>query len=270
MSKKLKIALAQLEVKPQSLANNVDVACAWIDKAADAGAELVLFPEIHLSSFFPQYSGRRDLAIPMSLSSREMSQLRDHCKKREIAGVPNVYLEEGNGFYDASVVIDSQGDVLDVGKMVHIADQPLFYEQDYYTPSNTGFRVVTVAGVRVGIVVCFDRHYAESFRACAKQGAELILIPTVNTKTEPLDIFEAELRAAAYQNNVFIAMANRVGQEDAMHFAGESIVVDPEGGVMHKADDQERLVTVTLDLSMVAQARQRRPYLSLLKPYRYE
>ncbi len=195
--------------------------------------------------------------------------MRAHCKQRAIACLPNVYLEDQGRFYDATLAIDAQGNIVEIGKMVHIAQQPMFYEQDYYDPSDDGFRVVDLAGVRVGIVVCFDRHYAESFRACALQGAELIVIPTVNTIDEPLDIFEAELRAAAYQNNVFVAMANRVGQEDRMQFAGESIVVDPDGRVIVKADDRAQLVIATLDLSAPGQARERRPYISLLRPDMY-
>ena len=271
MSKKLNIVLVQLEVKPQSLMDNVDVACEWIDKASEAGADLMLFPEVHLSGFFPQYANRQDLAVPLTLASKEIDKLRAHCKKRAIACLPNVYLEDKGRFYDASLAIDAQGNIAGMGKMVHIAQQPMFYEQDYYDQSEDGFQVIDIAGVRIGIVVCFDRHYAESFRACAQQGAELIVIPTANTFAEPLDIFEAELRVAAYQNNVFVAMANRVGREDAMHFAGESIVVDPDGRVIVKADAKPQLVTATLDLSAAPRARENRPYISLLRPdmYRY-
>ena len=69
--------------------------------------------------------------------------------------------------------------------MVHIAQAPLFYEQDYYTPSGDGFHVYDAEGMKTGIVVCFDRHYPESIRTEALLGAELILIPTANVKSEP-------------------------------------------------------------------------------------
>ncbi|WP_455285542.1 carbon-nitrogen hydrolase family protein [Cupriavidus necator] len=269
MSRLLKIALVQQVVKRQPLANNIEVACDWIDQAVDAGAQLVLFPEIHLSQFFPQYPGRFDAAIPLSLTSPEMARLRQHCRTRSVACLPNIYLQDGDACYDATIAIDARGEIVQVGKMVHIAQQPLFYEQDYYTPSDSGFRVATVAGVKVGIVVCFDRHFPESFRACARQGAELIVIASANTMAEPLDLFEAELRTAAFQNNLFIAMANRVGDEDAMCFAGDSIVVGPDGEVIKKADYREQLLIVTLDLERVGVARQCRPYIELLRPDQY-
>lgn len=265
MSTLRKIALVQQAVERQALARNIEVACGWIDKAADAGAELVLFPEIHLSEFFPQYPGLAKAQAALSLHSPELARLQQHCQERGVACLPNLYLREGDACYDATIAIDARGELVEVGKMVHIAQQPLFYEQDYYAPSDSGFRVASLAGIRVGIVVCFDRHYPESFRACAKQGAELIVIPTANTMAEPLDLFEAELRVAAFQNNVFIAMANRVGREGAMVFAGESIVVGPHGEVMEKADHREQLLIATLDIEQAAIARQCRPYLSLLR-----
>lgn len=85
----------------------------------------------------------------------------------------------------------------------------------------------------------FDRHYPESIRTEALMGADLILIPTVNTKTEPSEMFEWELRVQAFHNSVSIAMCNRVGQEGEMNFSGESIVVNPNGKVIKKAGDQE-------------------------------
>jgi predicted amidohydrolase len=269
MSTIFKIALAQLQVKPQSLMDNIAVACGWIDQASEAGADLLLFPEIHLSIFFPQYAARRDLAIPLTLASKEIAVLQAHCKKRAIACLPNVYLEHNGACYDASLAIDRNGKIAGIGKMVHIAQQAQFFEQDYYTPASDGFCVVNLAGVRVGIVVCFDRHYGESFRACARQGADLIAIPTANTVDEPLDLFAAELRTAAYQNNVFIAMANRVGQEDRMQFAGESMVVDPHGRILEKAGAESGLLTATLNLDAVDDARRQRPYRSLLRPDMY-
>jgi N-carbamoylputrescine amidase len=112
-------------------------------------------------------------------------------------------------------------------------------------------------------VICFDRHFPEAIRTCAAKGAELILVPAANTKIEPLDVFEAEMRAAAYQNNVFIAMCNRVGHEGNMDFAGESLVVDPYGRVILKADDKEGLLTCELNFDLVQEARRERPFIDM-------
>ena len=92
--------------------------------------------------------------------------------------------------------------------MVHVAQAEKFYEQDYYTPSDDGFHVFETVHGTIGIVVCFDRHYPESIRTEALRGADLIVIPTVNTKVEPSEMFEWELRVQAFQNSVAIESIN--------------------------------------------------------------
>ena len=116
---------------------------------------------------------------------------------------------------------------------------------------------------KIGIVVCFDRHYPESIRTEALMGADLILIPTVNTKSEPSEMFEWELRVQAFQNSVMVAMCNRVGREGEMDFSGESIVVDANGNVVAKAGDQEQILYADIDLSESGKIRRSRPYTSL-------
>lgn len=154
--------------------------------------------------------------------------------------------------------------------MVHIAQNKNFYEQDYYTPSDDGFKVFHTPFGNVGIVICFDRHIPESIRSCALKGADLIIVPTANTKAEPMEMFEWEMRVQAMQNQVFIAMCNRVGTEDKMQFAGESIVIHPGREVIAKANDQEQLLTCDIDLNEVKKVRNNINYLSLRRPEQYE
>ena len=187
-----------------------------------------------------------------------------------MVAVPNLYLKEGEALYDASPVIDAGGNILGIAKMVHIVQIPLYYEQDYYTSSDTGFHVYASAVGRIGVVICFDRHFPESIRTCALKGAQVILIPTANIKGEPLEMFDWEMRIAAMQNGVFIALCNRVGREEAMHFCGESLVVDPRGNLMAKADDREQILYADLDLSLIEKSREERPYLRLRRPEKYE
>jgi len=153
--------------------------------------------------------------------------------------------------------------------MVHIAQLPGFYEQSYYTASDTGFRVYDTPLGSIGIVICFDRHFPESIRTCVIRGAGSILMPTANTMTEPRDVFECELRAAAFQNGVYIAVCNRVGAEGEAVFCGESTVVDPHGNVVAKGTATEALITADVDLSQVAAAHAKRPYPPLRRPDMY-
>ncbi|HCW24295.1 MAG TPA: amidohydrolase [Lachnospiraceae bacterium] len=100
-------------------------------------------------------------------------------------------------------------------------------------------------------------------RTEALQGAELILIPTANTLAEPLELFEQEIRVQAYQNECCIAMCNRTGKEEGMSFAGQSLLVDPDGNTILKAGEIPGLFLATVDLDRVQEARNERPYLTL-------
>jgi len=269
MAEKMKISLFQYS-PVADMQENLEVVLAALEEAASQGADLLITPELCLSPFFPQFPGRDVARYVVDLDGDVCRAFQDACCRLKLAASPNFYLQQGEHRYDASLMIDADGDLLGVSKMVHICQAPAFYEQDYYTPSDTGFQVYETALGRIGIVICFDRHFPESIRACVLKGADLILIPTANTRAEPRELFEWELRVAAMQNNVFIACCNRVGAEHAMEFYGESIVIDPNGDIVAKAGEDETLLIAEIDLSMVGLVRKQRPYLDLLRPEAYE
>jgi predicted amidohydrolase len=261
----MRIALVQMSME-ESMRSNLEKTVAAMTEAAGNGAVVVCFPQIQFSPFFPQFPGGEASRYAVEIDHPMVQAMQQVCKELGVVAVPNLYLEQGGRRYDASPVVDSNGAILGVSKMVHVLQAPFFYEQDYYTPSDSGFQVYDTSAGRIGVVICFDRHYPESIRACALKGAELIVIPTANTKGEPLEFFEWELRVASRQSGVFIAMCNRVGVEGEMHFCGESIVVDPSGSVVAKADDSEQILYAEIDLDLIEKSRAERPYLKLRRP----
>lgn len=264
----MKLAMFQM-ANGGSVDRNLTKSLQAIGEAARAGADLILFPEVQLTEFFPQYPGRDVSAYRLEMDSDIICRFRDAAKEHHIMVVPNVYLCENGRPYDTSLLIGRDGAVIGSQKMVHVAQAAQFYEQDYYTPADTGFQVFDTDCGSVGIVVCFDRHYPESIRTEALMGADLILVPTVNTKQEPMELFEQEIRVQAFQNSVFVAMCNRVGQEGDMDFAGESILVDANGHTVYKADDAERLIIVDADIREAGRIRASRPYTSLRRTELY-
>ncbi len=208
-----RIALFQMQSEIE-ISENLIKSIAAVKEAAEQGADLILFPEVHLTEFFPHYPGSDASRYAVSIDSDIIRQFCSVCKKYRIMAVPNIYLNEGGRLYDASILIGRDGGIIGIQKMVHIAQMPQFYEQDYYMPSDEGFGVFDTDIGKIGIVVCFDRHYPESIRTESLMGAELILIPTVNTLTEPLEMFEWEMSVDAFRNSVAVAMCNRVGNEE--------------------------------------------------------
>lgn len=265
----MRIAMVQMKTEP-TMAANWQKSLEAIRTAAENQADLVLFPEVQLTEFFPQYPGQDVKKYRLTLDSDMVQSFLEACKKYQVMAVPNLYLDLVGKMYDASLLISSQGKLVGIQKMVHIAQAPQFYEQDYYTPSDDGFKVFDTEFGRIGIVVCFDRHYPESIRTEALRGADLVLVPTVNTKAEPGEMFAWEMRVQAFQNSVAIAMCNRVGQEGKMEFSGESLVIDAKGNLLIKADDTEQIVYADLDLGESRQVRQSKPYTNLRRPEWYQ
>ena len=258
----MKLAMVQMQMDT-SIDRNLAKTIRYMERAAEAGADLLFFPEVQLTPFFPQYEKRDAEPWAMDLDSREIAAIRDACRRLKLCASPNVYLKQGKLRYDASLMLDADGGVMGVSKMVHIAQAKYFYEQDYYAPSDDGFKVYETPFGRIGIVICFDRHLPDGIRSCAMQGAEQILIPTANIEGEPLELFEWEVRVQAFQSTVFIAMCNRVGPEGDLLFAGQSLLAGPDGNLLCKADNREQLIILDVPLETAARERAARPWLTL-------
>ena len=166
-----------------------------------------------------------------------------------------------------SIWIDSEGKISSDARQIYIADTLHFHEKDYFAPSPDGFYVYETPFGMVGIVIGYDRHLPESIASCVGQGADLVLIPVSNAIGEPVEMYETEIRAAAFQNGVFVAMANRVGSEEGMVFAGGSMVVDPNGRIVVKADDSQQFIVCNIELAEAKAARQKRPYRQAIRSW---
>jgi beta-ureidopropionase len=268
----MRLALAQTAAGPDR-AENLERALARLREAARAGAELVVFPELAIDRFFPQVRGdasARALAEPVPGPTTE--RLAALARELGIVIVWNLYEVDAEGrCFDSSPVIDADGALLGTTRMVHITDYPLFHEQDYYTPGDRGAPVYATRAGKVGVAICYDRHFPEYLRGLALAGAELVVIPQAGTVGEwPEGMYEAEVRAAAFQNGYFAALANRVGREDQLDFAGESFVVDPEGRVLARGlAGAEDLVLADLDLTQVPTSTARRLFFQHRRPEIY-
>ena len=120
--------------------------------------------------------------------------------------------------------------------MIHITEYACFHEQGYYTPGDTGAPVYDTRAGRIGVAICYDRHYPEYMRALAVAGADLVVVPQAGAVGEwPEGLYEAELQVAAFQNGYYTALCNRVGEEECLTFSGESFVCAPDGRVIARA-----------------------------------
>jgi N-carbamoylputrescine amidase len=267
----MRIALIQ-QSATQEKRENVARGLAAFEAAAREGAELVCFAELAFEWFHPQRPagpGASELAEPVPGPITDAFAQ----KARELGAVCviNLFERDGDRCFDTSPVIDADGTLLGLTRMVHITDYPCFHEQGYYAPGDTGAPVYETRAGKVGVAICYDRHYPEYLRALALGGAELVVVPQAGAVGEwPEGLCEAELRVAAFQNGFFTALCNRVGQEDRVEFAGESFVCAPDGTVAARAPaGEDHVLYADIDLSAVATSHAKRLFLRDRRPELY-
>ena len=255
----MRIALIQ-QTASEDNESNIVKGLKNIDKAAEMGAELAVFAELAFTRFYPQYRANKNLSelaepVPGPTTKRFMDKAKEHY----MVIVINLFEIEKGHTYDSSPVIDSDGSLLGTTRMVHIADYECFYEKSYYEEGNHGAQVYNTAVGKVGVAICYDRHYPEFMRALGVKGAEVVVIPQAGTIGEwPEGLYEAELQVASFHNGYFCALANRVGKEDQMEFAGESVITNPEGRVIAQSPSGiDDILIHNLDLSEVEKSNAR-------------
>lgn len=268
----LRIALIQ-QAPPKDLKASIGRGVEALEEAADAGARLAIYPELSFTPFYPQTPARSDvLSLAETIPGPTTEIFQDAARQLEIVVVLNVYEREGDRAYDASPVIDADGTLIGTTRMAHITDYEHFHEKDYYTPGDSTALVYPTAVGRVGVAICYDRHYPEYLRALALAGAQLVAVPQAGTVGEwPEGVCEAELQAGSFQNGYYMALANRVGTEGEMVFSGESFVTDPFGAVVARAPAQEETILYAdIDLATCESSPARRLFLRDRRPEIYE
>jgi len=265
----VRIALVQQHAGPDP-AENLRRGLAAAERAAAAGARLVAFAELAFTRFHPRTPacGPPPLELAEPVPGPTTAAFSALARRLGVVVVLNLYERDGDRAYDGSPVIDADGRLLGVTRMLHIAEMTGFHEQGYYAPGDRGMPVYATAAGRVGVAICYDRHYPEVMRALALGGAELVVIPQAGSVGEwPDGLYEAEVRVAAFQNGYFAALANRVGVEGELEFAGESFVCDPAGRVVARAPrGEDHLLLADLDPGEVARSHARRLFLRDRRP----
>ncbi|MCW1821076.1 acyltransferase [Mycolicibacterium conceptionense] len=248
-------------------------------RAAAAGAQIVCFQELFHGPYFgivqdPKYYEYAQ-AVPGPLTER-FSAL---AKELGVVLVLPVYEEEMPGvYYNTAAVIDADGSYLGKYRKNHIPHVDRFWEKFYFKPGNLGYPVFDTAVGRVGVYICYDRHFPEGWREFGLAGAELVFNPSATKPGLSNRLWELEQPAAAANNQYFVGANNRIGTEtgefgdDAVTFYGSSYFVDPRGNYVGDvaSPDAEETVIRDLDLSLVRTVRNDWQFYRDRRPESYE
>jgi N-carbamoylputrescine amidase len=238
-------------------------------EAAQSGAAIVCLPELCTTTYFcvERDPKHRDLAEPISGPS--VARAAALAKRLEIVLVFPFYERDGDRLFNTAAVLGPDGGLIGTYRKSSLSQmraseafgQITTTEAFYFDPGDSGFPVFdTPFGVRIGVLICNDRHFPEAARVLALQGAHLILVPTCSARAWMHAIWEVELRAHAVMNGVFVGGVNKVGTDigglaDRPNF-GSSLFVNPFGEVTAMASaDTEEWIQGQIDVELIAQHR---------------
>ena len=268
----MKIALVQQHATKDPK-ENCDRGIAAFHEAVEAGARLVAFAELAFLPFLPQSpASPQSVTYAETIPGPTVKKFQELAKKNETVVVLNIFETDGKNTYDSSPVIDADGTLLGTTRMVHIMDGMGFHEKGYYTPGDIETFVYQTRIGRVGIAICYDRHFPEYMRNLGLKGAEIVLIPQAGAVGEwPEGLFQAEVQVASFQNGYYAALVNRVGKENLLHFSGESFVVEPEGKIIAQApQDQDFILTADCEFHKISLSPAKRYFIPDRRPEIYK
>ncbi len=236
---------------------------ALVRKAAAAGAEVVLLPELFQAAYFCRSQEEPWFATAAPWRSHPVVQhFAPIAKELGIVLPLSIFEKDGPHYYNSLVMVDAGGELLGVYRKSHIPDGPGYQEKYYFRPGNTGFKVWSTRAGMIGVGICWDQWFPEAARAMALMGADVLLYPTAigaEPQDPSLDTAARWRRAMlghAVSNTMPVVAANRVGDEGGQVFYGTSFIADQTGEVVAELGRTETgVITARFDLDEIDRER---------------
>ncbi|HZJ01250.1 MAG TPA: nitrilase-related carbon-nitrogen hydrolase [Gemmatimonadaceae bacterium] len=256
---------------------NIEKHIPLIEKAAGEGVQIICMQEIFTGPYFCAEQTTRwydsTEQIPDGPTTKLMQEL---ARKHSMVIVVPIYEEEAPGvYYNTAAVIDADGTYLGKYRKNHIPHvAPGFWEKFYFKPGNLGYPVFDTAYAKVGVYICYDRHFPEGARALGLNGAEIVFNPSATVAGLSEYLWKLEQPAHAVANAYFVGAINRVGHEqpwDIGEFYGQSYFCDPRGQFLANASrDKTELITAELDFDKIREVRNTWQFFRDRRPETYD
>jgi beta-ureidopropionase len=232
----------------------------WVQKAADRGVQILCLQEIFNGPYFCPGQDKRwyDAAEPCPGPTTDL--MATYAKKYNMVIVVPIYEKAMRGvYYNTAAVIDADGTYLGKYRKQHIPQTSGFWEKYFFKPGDGGYPIFETKYAKVGVYICYDRHFPEGWRALGLNGAEIVFNPSATVAGLSQYLWKLEQPAAAVANTYYVGAINRVGTEGPWNigrFYGSSYFVDPRGEfVAEGSETEDELIIGDLDLSVIDEVR---------------
>lgn len=241
---------------------NIDNQMKLVEEAAKQGVQMLCFQEIFTTPYFcAEQQTRWYEAVEKVPDGPTVKLMQDVAKQHGMVLIVPIYEEEQTGiYYNTAAVIDADGKYLGKYRKTHIPHvAPGFWEKFYFRPGNLGYPCFDTAFARIGVYICYDRHFPEGARCLGLNGAEIIFNPSATVAGLSEYLWKLEQPAHAVANGYFVGAINRVGTEAPWNigeFYGQSYFCDPRGQIIAEGSrDQDELIVADLDMDKIREVR---------------
>ena len=245
----MKVALIQITVG-SNFDENFEKSKIFLQDSLKSSPDFILLPECFLF-----LSSKSKILIEMSHHS--IKYFKNFSKMNKVyLLLGSLPITENDKLFNRSILINPDGDLISIYDKIHMFDIILkngetYKESDFYSPG-TELKMSKVLGYSVGHTICYDLRYPKMYRALAKKGSQIIVIPSAFTQTTGKAHWHSLVRARAIENGVFVLAPNQWGiNNENRSTYGHTLIVDPWGEILAEADNGEMIVTAELDLNRV-------------------
>src|SRR5688572_18529091 len=232
----------------------------YIVEAGEKGVQILCLQEIFNTPYFCPGQDPKWYESAETVPGPTTDLMAKYAEKYQMVIIVPVYEKDGAGiFYNTAAVIDADGRYLGKYRKNHIPQTGGFWEKYFFKPGNLGYPVFQTKYAKVGVYICYDRHFPDGARALGLNGAEIVYNPSATTVGQSQYLWKLEQPAHAVANGYFMGCINRVGTEAPWHlgeFYGSSYFVDPRGQIFAQAsEDKDELLIAEFDLDMIEEVR---------------
>jgi len=247
----------------------------FIEEAAKKGVQILGLQEIFNGPYFCPSQDKRWYEAAETMPGPTTELFQAIAKKHGMAIVLPLYEQEMRGvYYNTAAVIDADGKYLGKYRKQHIPQVAGFWEKYFFKPGNGGYPVFQTRYAKVGVYICYDRHFPEGARCLGLNGAEIVFNPSATVAGLSQYLWKLEQPAHAAANGYFMAASNRVGTEAPWNigkFYGTSYFADPRGQIVKEAsEDKDELLVADLDLALIDEVRKTWQFFRDRRPEAYD
>jgi beta-ureidopropionase len=247
----------------------------YIEEAGKKGVQILCLQEVFNGPYFCPSQDPKWCDIAEEVPGPTVERLSKIAAKYKMAMIIPVYEREMAGvYYNTAAVVDADGTYLGKYRKTHIPQTNGFWEKFFFKPGNLGYPTFQTKYAKIGVYICYDRHFPEGARALGLNGAEIVFNPSATVAGLSQYLWKLEQPAHAVANGYFIAASNRVGTEAPWNigkFYGTSYFCDPRGRFLATgSEDNDELVVATMDLDQIEEVRRTWQFYRDRRPDAYE